>query len=111
MGNLDFLNNDYPGDAALSTGFGGMQVPFLLNVEDSSAYSTVGSDSGFRTGIKLRTLLKQNQPDDKQFGSGMQGTSHRRIRFQMKLQAGSVHCRVPIDSDKGGAKQRTVNCV
>ncbi|OIT31515.1 hypothetical protein A4A49_10615 [Nicotiana attenuata] len=104
IGNLDFLNNDYPGDAALSVGSGGMQVPYLLNVEDS--YSTVGSDSGFRTGIKLRTLLKQNQPDDKQFGSGMQGTSHKRIRFQMKLQAGSVHCRVPIDSDKGGANYK-----
>ncbi|OIT21237.1 hypothetical protein A4A49_47675 [Nicotiana attenuata] len=71
MGNLDFLNNDYPGDAALSAGSGGMQVPYLLNVKDSSAYRTVGSDSGFRTGIKLRTLLKQNQPDDKQFGSGI----------------------------------------
>ncbi|OIS97399.1 hypothetical protein A4A49_62454, partial [Nicotiana attenuata] len=34
MGNLDFLNNDYPGDAALSAGSGGMQVPYLLNVED-----------------------------------------------------------------------------
>nr|XP_016491940.1 PREDICTED: protein NTM1-like 9 [Nicotiana tabacum] len=106
MGNLDFLNNDYPGDAALSAGSGGMQVPFLLNVEDSSTYSTVGSDSGFGTGIKLRTRLKQNQPDDKQFGSGTQGTSHRRIRFQMKLQAGSVQCRTPIDSDKGGANYK-----
>uniref|UniRef100_A0A1S3X7M8 Protein NTM1-like 9 n=1 Tax=Nicotiana tabacum TaxID=4097 RepID=A0A1S3X7M8_TOBAC len=102
VANLDFLNNGYPGDAALSAGSGGMQVPNVLNVEDSSSYRTGSSDSGFGTGIKLRTRLKQNQPDDEQFGSGMQGTSHRRIRFQVKRRAGRAECDVPTDSDMGG---------
>ncbi|MCD9561046.1 hypothetical protein HAX54_019980 [Datura stramonium] len=101
MGNLDFLNSGYPGEVILSAGSGGMQVHSSLNFDESSGYSNVGIDSGF--GITLRTRQMQNQPDDRQLGSGVQGTTGRRIRYQVKLQAGRVECRMPTDSVQGAA--------
>ncbi|KAK4719661.1 hypothetical protein R3W88_017999 [Solanum pinnatisectum] len=101
MANLDFLNNGYPGEVILSAGSGGMQVDSSLNFDESNGYSNVGTDSAF--GITRRTRQMQNQPDDSQLRSGMQGTTVRRIRYQVKLRAGRVECRMPTDSDQGGA--------
>lgn len=109
MGNLDFLNNGYPGEVILSAGSGGMQVDRSLNFDESSGYSNVGTDSAFE--ITLRTRRMQNQPDDRRLGSGMQGTTVRRIRYQVKLQAGRVECHMPTDSDQGGANHEGLSTV
>ncbi|KAJ8559794.1 hypothetical protein K7X08_003852 [Anisodus acutangulus] len=101
MGNLDFLNNGYPGEVILSAGSGGMQIHSSLNFDESSGYSNIGTDSGFGPGITLRTRQMQNQPD-----SGTQGTTVRRIRYQVKLQAGRVECRMPTDSAHSGANHK-----
>ncbi|KAL3335764.1 hypothetical protein AABB24_031803 [Solanum stoloniferum] len=102
---LDFLNNGYPGEVILSAGSGGMQVDSSLNFDESNGYSNVG------TGITRRTRQMQNQPDDSQLGSGMQGTTVRRIRYQVKLRAGKVECRMPTDSDQGGANHEGLSTV
>ncbi|KAH0749821.1 hypothetical protein KY290_029053 [Solanum tuberosum] len=109
MANLDFLNNGYPGEVILSAGSGGMQVDSSLNFDESNGYSNVGTDSAF--GITRRTRQVQNQPDDSQLGSGMQGTTVRRIRYQVKLQAGRVECCMPTDSDQGGADHEGLSTV
>ncbi|KAF3625789.1 Protein NTM1-like 9 [Capsicum annuum] len=100
-GNLNVLKNGHPGEVFLSAGSGGMQVHSSLNLDESNSYSNVGTDSGF--GIIRRTRQMQNQPDDGQLGSGTQGSTGRRIRYQLKLQAGRIECRMPTDSDQGGA--------
>ncbi|KAJ8563366.1 hypothetical protein K7X08_031818 [Anisodus acutangulus] len=97
MGSLDFLNNGYPGEVILSAGSGGMQIHSSLNFDGSSGYSNIGTDSGFGLGITLRTRQMQNQTD-----SGTQGTTVRRIRYQVKLQDGRVECHMPTDSAHGG---------
>lgn len=101
MGNLDFLNNGYPGEVISSGGSIVKQVRSSINFDESSGYSNIGTDSGF--GITRRTRQMQNQPDDRQLGSGTQGTTVRRIRYQVKLQAGRAECCMPIDSDQDGA--------
>ncbi|CAN4099142.1 unnamed protein product [Withania somnifera] len=104
MGNLDFLNNGYPGEAISSAGSGGRQVHSSLSFDESRGYSNVGTDSGF--GIILRARQMQNEPDDRQLGSGTHGTTGRRIRYQVKLQAGRVECRMLTDSDQGGSNHK-----
>ncbi|CAN4100650.1 unnamed protein product [Withania somnifera] len=104
MGNLDFLNNGYPGEVISSDGSGVRQVRSSLNFDESSGYSNVGTDSDF--GITVRTRQMQNQPDDRQLGSGKQGTTVRRIRYQVKLQAGRVECHIPTDSAQDGASHK-----
>nr|AAM47025.1 nam-like protein 1 [Petunia x hybrida] len=100
MGNVGFLQNTYIGQNDFSAGYGGIQVPNFLTVQESGGYNNVvSSDSGSGTGIKLRTRQMQNQPDDRQ--SRMQGTANRRIRLQMKLQVGPVKSRIHSDSSQG----------
>ncbi|KAL3366910.1 hypothetical protein AABB24_011567 [Solanum stoloniferum] len=78
-------------------------------VRNDHSMGNVGTDSAF--GITRRTRQVQNQPDDSQLGSGMQGTTVRRIRYQVKLQAGRVECRMPTDSDQGGANHEGLSTV
>ncbi|XP_055830168.1 NAC domain-containing protein 14-like [Solanum dulcamara] len=104
-----YVSNGYPGEVILSAGSGGMQVDSSLNFDESSDYSNIGTDSAFE--ITLRTRRMQNQPDDRQLGSGMQGTTVRRIRYQVKLQAGRVVCHMPTDSDQGVANHEGLSTV
>lgn len=81
-------------------------TPYFRN---DHSMGNVGTDSAF--GITLRTRRTQNQPDNSQPGSGMQGTTVRRIRYQVKLQTGRVERRMPTDSDQGGANHEGLSAV
>lgn len=116
VGNLGFLQNTYPGHYVQNTypghygypaSFDGSQVPDFLKVAQSGVCNNVVcSESGSGTGIKLRTRQMHNQPDDMQ--SRPQGTAHRRIRFQVKMQAGPVECRMRTDSSQGAESHQAV---
>ncbi|XP_055825602.1 protein NTM1-like 9 isoform X2 [Solanum dulcamara] len=116
FGNLGFLQNTYPGHYVQNTypghygypaSFDGNQVPDFLKVAQSGVCNNVVcSESGSGTGIKFRTRQMHNQPDDMQ--SRPQGTAHRRIRFQVKMQAGSVEYRMRTDSSQGAESHQAV---
>lgn len=91
-GDLGFVPNQPDPSSMASTAYN------LFNgLEDSS--NRVGSDSSdFGTGIKIRTRQPQNQETVQNFAP--QGDATRRIRFQKKLQIGSVSCRYQTESSK-----------
>ncbi|CAI9772049.1 unnamed protein product [Fraxinus pennsylvanica] len=73
----------------------GNHIPKILNTTDESGGSSNPMTTD-RTGIKLRTRETSNQANAMEFIS--RGTASRRIRFQVKLQAGPVQCGLPQDS-------------
>ncbi|KAL3342391.1 hypothetical protein AABB24_026419 [Solanum stoloniferum] len=106
VGNIGFFQNTYPGHYGYPASIGGSQVPNFLKVEQSGVRNNVVStESGSGTGIKLRTRQMHNQPDDTQFNqpddTQPQGTAHRRIRLQVKMQVGPVECRMRSASCQG----------
>ncbi|KAK6794726.1 hypothetical protein RDI58_008179 [Solanum bulbocastanum] len=115
VGNLGFFQNTYPGHYGYPASIGGSEVPNFLKVEQSGVRNNVVStESGSGTGIKLRIRKMHNQPDDTQFNqpddtqSRPQGTAHRRIRLQVKMQVGPVECRMRSDSSQGAEIHQAV---
>lgn len=87
--NLNFQNNNYLGQGVFSSVSNGIVAPQMV----FSQAENVGNVSSSGPGITLRTRRTQNQQGDQQ--SAAQGTAPRRIRFQKKLQVGSVQCPRP----------------
>ncbi|KAL3374045.1 hypothetical protein AABB24_005827 [Solanum stoloniferum] len=115
VGNLGFFQNTYPGHYGYPASIGGSQVPNFLKVEQSGfRNNVVSTESGSGTGIKLRTRQMHNQPDDTQFNQPddtqfrPQGTAHRRIRLQVKMQVGPVECRMRFNSSQGAEIHQAV---